>query len=265
MAREDVKVNLPVGDPDGTVKLTEKIVARNTAMGATSPVSGDFDFTAIAAQAAAAKLLRTEADAADRLSQKDHQGALSLLGIAQGQNLQSPGTIYTETTRIRDILLVKYKTNPETLELWGFNVVIDQTEGKRTVRVEIPTESPDKFITLAGAIVAQNTAEGAASPLSGKIDMAVYASRATDAGTMFNNAASKRAEKEAKHGEALAICGYAAGQTSETEGTLYQIITQVRDLLLAVYHTNPEELSVWGYDVVVSSSSHGGEEEPTTP
>ncbi len=256
MARQDVTVNLPIGDPDGTIELVGRIIDRNTAMGANSPINNDFSFAEIANGLSTIKALRKEADKADRKSLTLHGNAMRLLGLAQAQNKKSDGTIYTETLRIRDILMVKFRENPEELELWGFNVVVDQTEGKRTVRIEIPVGSPADFITLAEAIVEKNTAEGINSPLSSKIDMVAYATNTTQAGIDYKQAKIESDLKESKHGEALNMLGYAPGQSSETVGTAYYLICSIRDLLLAVYSNNPEALSEWGFDVVVRVSKN---------
>ena len=115
MATRDVKINLPVGSPDDTVNLVDKIIARNTAMALTSPIKDDFDWVAVAAKQVLIKQLRTDADKADTDSQKQHYKAMKIMGLAPGQNLQVEGTLYVEVTRIRDILLGKNEDNPEEL------------------------------------------------------------------------------------------------------------------------------------------------------
>ena len=47
-----------------------------------------------------------------------------LLGIAEGQNAQSEGTLYFEALRIRGLLLASFRGNEEELETWGFSVKI---------------------------------------------------------------------------------------------------------------------------------------------
>ena len=262
MSRQDVRIELPLNSPEGTLKLLVKIDARNTAMGINSPIKNDFNWGDIAVGIPIVQGLIKDATVADRQAQNLHYQAMSTLGIAPGQNLQNLETPYTLTTEIRDILLAKNRANPEALELWGFSVVVDTIGGKRTVTVDIPTDSPETFIQLCKDIIEQNTALGAASPLVGKIDMAAYAGNVTAAETDFNTAATQRGIKEAKHGEALKVAGYGEGQSSETPGTLYYIITGMRDLLLVAYHHNPEELSLWGFDVVTSATAMGGSEEP---
>ncbi len=267
MSRQDVRIELPLNSPESTLKLLVKIDARNTAMGINSPIQNDFNWADIAVGIPIVQALIKDATVADRQAQNLHYQAMSTLGIAPGQNLQMLDTPYTLTTQIRDILLAKNRANPEALELWGFTVVVGTTAGKRTVTVDIPTDSPETFIQLCNYIIEQNTALGVASPLVGKIDMATYTGNVATAETDFNTAATQRGIKEAKHGEALMLAGYGEGQSSETPGTLYYIITGMRDLLLVAYHNSPEELSLWGFNVIVGSTNMGDSNrpEPTPP
>lgn len=211
--------------------------------------------------------LHNEAIAADRDAQDLHYKAMSLLGIAPNQNLESTGTVYPLVIDARDVLLVKNQTNPEALSLWGFNVVVETVGGKRVVTVDIPTDSPATFIQLCKDIVAKHTALGVASPLNGKVDMAFMATGTTNADTAFTAAEEQRGIKEAANELAMVETGYGEGQTSETVGTCYNIITNLRELLLVAYRSNPEELTRWGFDVVVSETAMGGNDgdAPTPP
>ena len=243
MAGKDVLIELPIDDPDGTIKLLTKAIARNTALGLASPVKDDFNWVDIASGLGNVVQLGKEAGKADRDSQDLHYKVLSILGSAKGQNLETPNTLHLPVTQIRNILLVKNPTNPEALSVWGFDVVVDSIGGKRTVRVDIPLDSPESFITLCKAIVEQHTTLGVASPLNGKINMTVFATNVTAADTAFSDAEDLRAEKESKHEEALMILGYADGQTIDTPETLYNFLGGLRDLLLVAYPGNPEKLT----------------------
>ncbi len=267
MARQDVTVELPVGNAGDTAKLLGKIAARNTALGASSPIQNDFNWADIATALTNVDNLLKEAIAADRKSQSLHYSALSLLGIAPNQNLQTPDTLYPLVAKARDILLVKNQTNPEALSIWGFNVVVDTKGGKRTVVVDMPTDSPEKFIDLCLDIVAEHTNLGVASPLTGKVDMTFFATTITQANTNFTDAETLRKAKEAKHAQALTWAGYAPGQNSETPGTGYNLLCNMRDLLLVTYSDIPEELTLWGFKVVVTATAikQGDGPEPTPP
>lgn len=262
MARQDVRIELPVANPGKTLDLLSKAIARNTALGINSPVKDDFNWADLATALTAMQALLTEITQADQLAQSQHYEALRLIGTAPGQNLQSHKTLYPLVTDVRDILLVKNQTNPEALELWGFTVVVTTTGAKRNVDVTIPTDSPAEFLTLCNAIISQHTALGVASPLNGKVDMDFFADTTATAQTNFTNAEENRGIKEAQHGNLMNQLGYAEGQTSETTGTVYNIITNIRDLLLVVYSSNPEELTRWGFAVVVGQTAMGGSNEP---
>lgn len=267
MARQDVTVELPVGNAGETANLLGKVAARNTALGASSPIQTDFDWPAISGQASDIGKLVKEATEADRKSQSLHFSALSKLGTAPNQNLQTPGTLYPQVAKVRDILLVKYQTNPEELSLWGFDVVVDTIGGKRTVEVNLPTDSPKAFIQLCQDIVAQHQTLGINSPLNGKLDMIVFDNTTNEAKTAFDEAETERSIKEAKHAQAASEAGYAPGQSSETPGTAYNHLCNMRDLLLVAYSNVPEELSRWGFKVVVTATAikKGDEPEPTPP
>ncbi len=267
MARQDVTVELPVGNAGETAILLGKIAARNTALAGSSPIQTDFNWLAIGAKVTGINLLVAEATDADRKSQSQHYSALSLLGTAPSQNLQTPGTLYPMVVKVRDILLVRFQTNPEELSVWGFNVVVNTVGGKRTVVVDITTDSPTTFMQLCFDIAAEHTALGLGSPLTGKLDMAFFESTANIAKTKFDEAEALRGTKEVKHAQALSEAGYAPGQSSETPGTAYNALCNMRDLLLVAYSNVPEELTLWGFKVVVSATAikPGDEPEPTPP
>ena len=267
MARQDVTVELPVGNAGETAKLLGKVAARNTALGASSPIKDDFNWADIATGITGLENMLKEATEADRKSQSLHYSALSQLGIAPNQNLQTPDTLYPMVAKARDILLVKNQTNPEALSLWGFNVVVNTDGGKRTVVVDMPTDSPEMFIQLCLDIVTQNTALGVDSPLANKLDMTFFETTANQAKTDFAEAEVQRGIKEAKHAEALTAAGYAPGQSSETPDTGYNLLCKIRDLLLVTYSNVPEDLTLWGFKVVVSATAikQGDEPTPTPP
>jgi hypothetical protein len=86
-----------------------------------------------------------------------------------------------------------------------------------------------------------------------------------EARTLRDDALAKDQMSQANNELARNLCGYGEGQTSETPGTLYYLITQVRDLLLVAYDGNEEQLSTFGFNVVVSSSTSSGGGSPVPP
>jgi hypothetical protein len=57
--------------------------------------------------------------------------------------------------------------------------------------------------------------------------------------------------------QAINILGYGEGQTSLTEGTVYFFNCSIRDFLLNKFEGTEEQLSEWGFDVVISSARVG--------
>ncbi len=264
MARQDVTVELPVNNPGETAILLGKIAARNTELALDSPIQNDFNWLEVADSVTQITTMVKEAIRADRKAQSLHFGALSLMGLAANQNLQTPKTLYPLVVKVRDILLVKNQDNPEALSIWGFNVVVNTTGGKRTVVVDIPVESPEVFIQLCEDIAEEHTNLGASSPLNGKLDMTFFTATTSQADINFTAAAAKRALSETKNAQAMEKAGYAPGQSSETPGTGYNLITNMRDLLLVAYSA-PKELSLWGFKVEVGSTAYHAADEPTPP
>ena len=106
---------------------------------------------------------------------------------------------------------------------------------------------------------------GETSPLK-PFDMADFDAKLTEADSLRAQSKDLRAQSEALMEQANGIMGFDVGQTSENPGTLYYYMTMFRDQLLITYRGNEEQLSVWGFDVVVSGSTpRPGEEEGEEP
>ncbi len=160
--------------------------------------------------------------------------------------------------QIRDVLLIKNRTEEENLTQWDFNVVITQTGARRNVRVDIPNDTPSDLSELADAIKAKDTALGVASPLNGTgIDMADFGTKTAAVVALVADAKTADADAQALHGQALNLLGYIEGQTSGTAGTLYYDLIIIRDRLLQVSFDEEENLTQWGFKVVVSGHSTG--------
>lgn len=263
MGRKTIRVNLPVDEPDETNTLCDRILEKHTALGASSPLTGLFDMTDFGTKLTFCKDNRKLAAKKDGESQKKFNEAAKLCGIAEGQNKQTEGTLYVFVLAIRDYLLIKFRDTPESLSEWGFAVVVSQTGGRRNVRVEIPDDSPETLLALCTLINDKHIADGAGSVLlSGTVDMAVFGTKLGTANTVLDESVVLRGEKEALNQQVQARQGYAEGQTSETPGTLYNFYTGIRDRLLNVSQGVEENLSEWGYDVVLDEASAASQEEP---
>lgn len=252
-----IRVNMPVGSPDGTLKLSKKTSDKHTALGVGSPLTGFVDMTVFETNRASALALQEAGDAAGNTAQSKHNQCAKLCGIAEGQNKQTENTIYWFTLQSRDVLLLKHKGTEEDLEEYGFNVVISQTGARKNVRVDIPDDNPANLLALAQAIIDKHTALGVGSPLTGNVDMTLFGSTTASATTLLGDWDTQRNLAQSKHNQALNIIGYGEGQTSQTAGTLYYDLLTTRDRLLQFYSGAEEQLQEWGFDVVISSARPG--------
>lgn len=233
------------------MKLAKIVSEKHTALGAGSPLTGFVDMAAFEAHRASAELLQKEGDEADGIAQSKYNQAANLCGIAEGQNKQNENTVYWLTLQSRDVLRLKHRGIEESLEEYGFNVVISQTGARKNVRIDIPNDNPALLLALAADIIARHTTLGAGSPLTGNVDMTLFAGTVTSATTLLGEWETQRSLAQSKHNQALNIIGYGAGQTSQTVGTLYYDLNTVRDRLLQVNSGIEEALSEWGFEVVV--------------
>ncbi len=252
-----IRVNIPFRNADKTIKLVERILKQNESLAPNSPIVNDLDFLAMADTLERIATLKNEIYQSDKQSKALYGKCFHLLGTAPGQNLQCHGTLKVLITKVRGFLFHTYTISPMQLKVWGFNVKVGQTKGRRTVKISITGYSTADLLELAAAIIARHIKEGIASPLIGKVDMAEFALKTTEANTIFNLAEKKSKEREAKNNEMQKLIGYAKGQTALIAGTCYNFITLVRNQLLNIYDQNPDELGNWGFDVVISQGTPG--------
>jgi hypothetical protein len=266
MSKRNVRVELFLDEPDPTLKLCEGILEKHTSLGAGSPLTDFFDMADFAAKITSAKAFRKQAKKDEASSQSKFNECRVKCGIAEGQNKQTTGTLYYMVLSIRDFLLLKFRATPESLSLWGFNVVVTQTGGKRNVRVEIPDDTPELLLALCDAIAQKHADDGLTSILTdSEVDMSNYVTVLGEANTLLSESISLRNTKQSQYDQALAIIGYSEGQTSETPGTLYNYNTGIRDRLLNKHPGVEEKLSEYTFKVVISSSSVGDDETPPAP
>jgi hypothetical protein len=131
MSRKNVKVDIPVYQPDKLITLCEDVYRKHTALGDASPLL-EMDMVGFNAQLTLAKSKRDTSREQRRQSESTMQESDVALGTAIGQTSETPGTMYNRITLVRDELLVSYTGNEEALSEWGFNVVISESvPGKR--------------------------------------------------------------------------------------------------------------------------------------
>ncbi|MBI4931585.1 MAG: hypothetical protein HY841_12520 [Bacteroidetes bacterium] len=127
---------------------------------------------------------------------------------------------------------------------------------RRTVRIEVPINKPDAFSKLLNKILKQHETLGKDSPLENnpKIDMKKFKESLTTADQKRAASEKLKGQSEDTMQEAKTIYGNGKGQDVETPGTLYNMEDEVKDILLHENKGNEEELSQWGYNVVVGSA-----------
>ena len=124
---------------------------------------------------------------------------------------------------------------------------------RKTVRVDVPTSSPESLISLGQAILKKHTADGDASPLD-KDKMTKLAADLAIA--VPQNQAAKDADAVAQKARQTrdGALGIADGQTAYTKDTALNLITYARDLLLVNNEGEEEALQAYGFNVVVGSA-----------
>ena len=124
---------------------------------------------------------------------------------------------------------------------------------RKTVRVDIPTGSPDELITLGQEILAKHEQDGTSSPLDGTKMSKLAAALAI---AVPQNKAAKDADKVAQTARQTrdSAMGIADGQNAQIKGTGLNIITYARDQLLLSNEGTEEALEGYGFNVVVGSA-----------
>jgi len=127
---------------------------------------------------------------------------------------------------------------------------------KKTVKTEISTGKPDLMIDQAEKAVKKHLELGDASPLK-NMDMSAFSTKVTLTKSKRAEARALRDQSEIKMQESDSALGIAKGQTSLTEGTVYNYLTIIRDKLLDAYRGNEEALNEWGFKVIIGESIPG--------
>jgi hypothetical protein len=134
---------------------------------------------------------------------------------------------------------------------------------RKTVRVDIPTGSPDDFIALGQSIVAKHEKDGAASPLDADKMNKLSAALAI---AVPQNQAAKDADAVAQKARQVrdGALGIADGQTAYTKDTALNLVTYARDQLLVTNEGSEEALTAYGFNVVVGSAKNPKPAAPKT-
>ena len=132
---------------------------------------------------------------------------------------------------------------------------------RKTVRVDIPTGSPETLMSLSQSILKKHTADGDASPLDN--DKMVKLGAALGIAVPQNQAAldADGVAQKARQVRDQAL-GVADGQTVYTKDTALNLVTYARDELLVENEGQEEALTGYGFNVVVGSAKNP---TPTPP
>jgi len=125
---------------------------------------------------------------------------------------------------------------------------------RKNIRVDIPVRSPERMFTLAERIIEKHKELGKESPLK-RFDMGAFEGLISEAKAEYLAGKKLHEQAEAKIEKAYAVIGIADGQNSKTPGTMWKGMTLFRDELLITHEGNEEQLSEWGFNVVVSEST----------
>ena len=128
MAKRNVKIDLRYGQPVPMIETSDSIIKKHTELGDNSPLKtiNLQGFTTVKQVAADNLGLGNEHK---KIADKAFAESDLALGIAKGQTLQTPDTIYYYLALVRDQLLIAYKGREELIEEWGFNVQISESSG----------------------------------------------------------------------------------------------------------------------------------------
>jgi len=125
---------------------------------------------------------------------------------------------------------------------------------RKTIRVEMPVNTPEEFVRLAENIRLQHQNLGENSPLMVLNVMDVFNDKITQGKQLRDRSKEMKRVSESLMEESMLNLGLATGQTSQTPGTVYNLMLKVRDFLLVTHRGNEEKLSEWGFKVVVGQA-----------
>ena len=121
----------------------------------------------------------------------------------------------------------------------------------RTVRITI-SRALDELIRLGNKIVERHTELGDESPVQG-FGIETIPERITTAKVHLKKARDLHAEAEGETEKAYLLLGLGKGQTiKQPKVTVYFISGKVRNQLKVTHEGVEEQISKWGYNVVIS-------------
>jgi hypothetical protein len=128
MARKTVKIGVSTTDPAALVKLALSIVSRQNSDNASKAVAAEIDLAAFTQKTTQVNGWQAEIEKYSRLLEELTGKRNQMLGISEGQNSQTEGTLLFEIMRVRDLLLGASRGNEKALEPWGFDVTVGEAK-----------------------------------------------------------------------------------------------------------------------------------------
>jgi hypothetical protein len=124
---------------------------------------------------------------------------------------------------------------------------------RRTHRIAVTRNSPDKLIKLSRLIYGKHIQEAGNSPLN-IYKMDDFNNNVIGAEKMRQEAVALKKKSEALMQESRKLLGIEKGQTSHSKNTILNMIGKFRDLLLVLSDGKEESLGLWGFDVVIGTT-----------
>jgi hypothetical protein len=126
MPRKTVRVDIPVHQPDKYMTLVERVWKKHDDLGISSPLHNStvVDMTDFEAKLNQAQEYRKQALEHYATAQKLMQESRVLMGLEDGQTINTKGTLYYMLDLVKRTLMTVHMGNEESLSEWGFNVVV---------------------------------------------------------------------------------------------------------------------------------------------
>jgi hypothetical protein len=132
---------------------------------------------------------------------------------------------------------------------------------RKTIKIELPTGSPDDLIILAEDIKDHQLSLGSGAELDSAKAMSP-ADKAAIAKAKRKQAKDLDAEAENLREEAAIILGIAPGQTAETKDTVLFEVIGIRDDLLLKHRGNEQALGQYGFNITIGTAKTPGPRKP---
>lgn len=254
MSRTRIIVDFERGKPDAMLNHSDRIDERHKEMGADSPLKR-FDMAAFTKIKGDARTILKSSRLHHDQAQGFTEEAYKSIGLHAEQSIRTPGTVYNMVGNIRSRLKNFYQGMEEKISEYGFNVV----NNAGNIRIDIPRRKIESFFDITYRIYEVNKELGDKSPIA-DFDIEGMNTQTNKAKDTYNKATKLHAQAEAETQEAYKLIGIYKKQTIRTKGTLYNFIGLFRTELMIVYQGNEEELSTFGYNVVIEKPKKEEEE-----